>query len=86
MDLCVLDFDLASKFFSPITTIILAVVAYHLWHKQKSKEVIAVESKELYKKIHTYLILLSQVSYDFEESVIKNIDTLCHLNSMNFQI
>ncbi|MFW1916173.1 hypothetical protein ACG9ZJ_21190 [Acinetobacter sp. ULE_I064] len=76
MDLCVLDFDLASKFFSPITTIILAVVAYHLWHKQKSKEVIAVESKELYKKIHTYLILLSQVSYDFEESVIKNIDTM----------
>lgn len=50
MELCAIDWNLASKFVplvTPIVSVFLAFFVYFVWHKQKRKEVIANEAKSL---------------------------------------
>ena len=54
MEVCSFNWELASKFIPLVTgiiTICVAVFVYHVWHKQKGKEVIANEAKEAIKEL-----------------------------------
>lgn len=49
MNICSLDWDIAYKYFQTILTVLIAGSVYFLWHKQKGKEVISNEAKEIFK-------------------------------------
>lgn len=53
MDICSFDWELASKFIpliNTICTIIIAIVVYKIWHKQKEKEYLSKIANDLILK------------------------------------
>lgn len=93
MDICSLDWDIAYKYFQTILTVLIAGSVYFLWHKQKGKEVISNEAKEIFKlleqassKSHQIfeqmLIMATQgkVPNDFDK------ETLIEFRNMNVEI
>lgn len=93
MDICSLDWDIAYKYFQTILTVLIAGSVYFLWHKQKGKEVISNEAKEIFKlleqassKSHQIfeqmLIIATQgkVPNDFDK------ETLIEFRNMNVEI
>lgn len=53
MDICSFDWELASKFIpliNTICTIIIAIVVYKVWHKQKEKEYLSKIANDLILK------------------------------------
>jgi len=93
MNICSLDWDIAYKYFQTILTVVIAGVVYFLWHKQKGKEVISIEAKEIFKlleeassKSHQIfeqmLIMATQgkVPNDFDK------ETILEFRNMNIEI
>jgi len=83
MEVCSFNWELASKFIPLVTGIITIGVAgfvYHVWHKQKGKEVIANEAKEAIKEllellnIHMKLINKIRISCDIDVTVHEKIN------------
>ncbi|MCJ0929444.1 hypothetical protein MTX11_16045 (plasmid) [Acinetobacter lwoffii] len=83
MEICSLDWDIAYKYFQTILTITIAGVVYFLWHKQKGKEVISNEAKEIFKLLEEVslksqtvfeqmlkMVIHSKTPNDFEEELI----------------
>lgn len=93
MNICSLDWDIAYKYFQTILTVVIAGVVYFLWHKQKGKEVISIEAKEIFKlleeassKSHQIfeqmLVMATQgkVPNDFDK------ETILEFRNMNIEI
>jgi hypothetical protein len=66
------DWEIISRFISPLTTIIIAFVVYKLWHKQKRKEVIATESKSIINDVFE----MNKYFFEITHMNVKNEDDL----------
>ncbi|HCA5020459.1 hypothetical protein [Acinetobacter baumannii] len=92
MDLCSLNLN---ELFKVVTPFIIALVVYNFWHRQKSKEVLANEFKELLKNIleeaylSSMLKIENQTSLDVIKEKIERLETLNQIifrNSLFIQV
>lgn len=58
---CAFNWDLIYKYFQTSITIVIAIVIYFLWHKQKAREVFANESKEVIKDCLEFAFYLNDL-------------------------
>ncbi|PKF31944.1 hypothetical protein [Acinetobacter proteolyticus] len=70
------DFDFAKGFdiFKALTPFILALIVYLVWHKQKEKEVIAIEAKNSMITLNEILALIDDVFSLFKGSDLNKLN------------
>jgi len=79
MTSCEFDWELASKFIpliSSITTILVAIFVYKIWHKQKEKEVIATEAKSIIMEMFELNKIFSDIfnqNFETKEEMIEKM-------------
>jgi hypothetical protein len=83
---CSFDWELASKFIPLVTgfiTIGVAGFVYWVWHKQKGKEVIANEAKELIKNLLELSLINRSIRYEGSENKEKLLTKILKFNELS---
>lgn len=86
MNTCTFDWEIVSRFISPLTTVVIAYFVYRLWHKQKRKEVIATESKSIIDDIfemNKYFFEITHMNVKNEEDLLLKMN---EFRALSYQI
>lgn len=86
MDACVANWDLLYKFFQTSITVGIAIVIYILWHRQKAKEVLANESKEVIKDCLEFKFYLNDLEFYELRPVVEYQESLNTIKKTSTQI